>query len=243
MRKIYELTILMPCLNEEKTLAGCINNAKKVLKANNLNGEILIVDNGSSDSSMEIAKNMNVRVIKEYTKGYGAALKKGCMEASGEYVIMLDSDGTYDFNDLPLILDKLRLGYDLVVGNRFKGGIEKGAMPLNRYIGNYLLSFIGKVLFRLNINDFHCGLRGYNKRKMINLNLVSNGMEYASEMIVKASQNGFKVIEVPVKLLKNGRNGNSHLRPFRDGFRHLYLLINLYFTKIILTIKLKMCRI
>ena len=171
-----ELTILMPCLNEEETLEKCIKKAKKFLKRSNINGEILIADNGSTDNSIEIAKRNKARVINVKTKGYGSALIAGTKEAYGKYVIMGDSDDSYDFLHLEAFVEKLREGYDLVMGNRFLGGIEDGAMPFShRYIGNPFLSFLGRLFYKSKIGDFHCGLRGYNREKMLNLNLKCQG--------------------------------------------------------------------
>ena len=221
-----ELTILMPCLNEALTLATCINKAKTFLETNNIDGEILIADNGSTDGSQDIAKELGARVVNIQEKGYGAALIGGCNNALGKYVIMGDSDDSYDFSNLMPFVEKLREGYDLVMGNRFKGGIEKGAMPpLHRYLGNPVLSFIGRVLYHSNIKDFHCGLRGYNKDSIQKLNLHTTGMEYASEMVVQATLHKLKICEVPTTLKKDGRDRPPHLRSWSDGWRHLTFLL------------------
>ena len=221
-----ELTILMPCLNEALTLATCINKAKTFLETNNIDGEILIADNGSTDGSQNIAKELGARVVDIQEKGYGAALIGGCNNALGKYVIMGDSDDSYDFSNLMPFVEKLREGYDLVMGNRFKGGIEKGAMPpLHRYLGNPVLSFIGRVLYHSNIKDFHCGLRGYNKDSIQKLNLHTTGMEYASEMVVQATLHKLKICEVPTTLKKDGRDRPPHLRSWSDGWRHLTFLL------------------
>ena len=213
-----ELTILMPCLNEEQTLVTCINKAKTFLQQNNINGEILIADNGSTDNSKTLALQNGARVIEVSEKGYGSALINGCNEAKGKYVIMGDSDDSYDFLNLMPFVTKLREGYDLVMGNRFKGGIEKGAMPfLHRYIGNPILSFIGRILYHSKIKDFHCGLRGYNKESIQSLNLHTLGMEYASEMVVQATLHKLKICEVPTTLKKDGRDHLPHLRTWSDG--------------------------
>ena len=226
--KEIELTILMPCLNEEVTLERCIKKAKKFIDKNKIKGEILIADNGSTDNSIAIVKKNGARVINVLEKGYGSALISGMNNANGKYVIMGDSDDSYDFLHLELFVEKLREGYDLVIGNRFAGGIEKGAMPfLHKYVGNPVLSFLGRLFYNSKIRDFHCGLRGYNKEKIKGLNLKCQGMEYASEMIVKAELKRLKIAEVPTTLKKDGRNRKPHLRTFRDGFRHLkFLLIN-----------------
>ena len=224
--KQIELTILMPCLNEEETLETCIKKANKFLKKNKVDGEVLIADNGSTDKSIDIAKSLGARVINVKEKGYGSALIAGTKNAFGKYIIMGDSDDSYDFLHLEEFLKKLREGYNLVMGNRFAGGIEKGAMPFShRYIGNPILSFIGRLFFHSKIKDFHCGLRGYNKEKILNLNLNCIGMEYASEMVVKAELNNLKIIEVPTTLKKDGRSRKPHLRTFSDGWRHLNFLL------------------
>lgn len=221
-----ELTILMPCLNESKTLESCINKAKLFLVTHHIDGEILIADNGSTDGSQDIAKNLGARVVDVNEKGYGAALIGGCNAALGKYVIMGDSDDSYDFLNLMPFIEKLREGYELVMGNRFKGGIEPGAMPpLHRYIGNPVLSFIGRVLYKSDIKDFHCGLRGYNRESILKLNLHTTGMEYASEMVVQATLHKLKICEVPTTLKKDGRDRPPHLRSWSDGWRHLTFLL------------------
>lgn len=221
-----ELTILMPCLNEAETIAICIEKAKSFLIANHVDGEILIADNGSDDDSVEIAKNMGVRVISVSEKGYGNALIAGCEAAQGEYVIMGDADDSYDFSNLMPFMENLRAGYELVMGNRFRGGIEKGAMPwLHKYIGNPVLSFVGRVFFGSRIGDFHCGLRGYRRESILKLGLKTAGMEYASEMVVMAELAGLRICEVPTVLKKDGRSRAPHLRSFRDGWRHLKFLL------------------
>ena len=223
---MVELTVLMPCLNEAETLEICIKKAKSFLCQNKIDGEILIADNGSTDGSIEIAHRAGgVRICHVSEKGYGNALKTGCKEAKGKYVIMGDADDSYDFLNLMPYVEKLRDGYDLVMGNRFKGGIEKGAMPWShRYVGNPVLSFIGRLFFKSNIGDFHCGLRGYNRESIMNLNLKTSGMEYASEMVVMAELNNLRIAEVPTTLSKDGRSRPPHLRSFRDGWRHLKFL-------------------
>lgn len=221
-----ELTILMPCLNEAETLAVCIRKAKTFLEENQIDGEVLVSDNGSSDGSAGIAEREGARVVFEPVKGYGSALIKGCEEAKGRYVIMGDCDDSYDFLALMPFLAKLREGYDLVIGNRFAGGIEKGAMPWShRHIGNPFLSFVGRMRFHSRVRDFHCGLRGYNTEAIRSLGLRTTGMEYASEMIVRAELKGLKVTEVPTVLRKDGRSGPPHLRSMRDGMRHLKFLL------------------
>ena len=221
-----ELTILMPCLNEAETLEKCITKAHYFLSKNNIIGEILISDNGSTDGSQAIAERLGARVIHIKDKGYGAALIGGINEANGEYVIMGDSDDSYDFSKLELFVLKLREGFDLVMGNRFLGGINPGAMPpLHKYLGNPFLSLVGKVFFRSPCNDFHCGLRGFNKSKISNLNLKHPGMEFASEMVLKSTIQNLKITEVPTTLSCDGRSRQPHLRSWRDGWRHLRLLL------------------
>lgn len=221
-----ELTILMPCLNEAETIAICIQKAKQFLNSANIYGEVLIADNGSTDGSQFIAKELGARVISVSMRGYGAALKSGIQNAQGRYIIMGDADNSYDFLDLHAFLNKLREGYDLVMGNRFKGGIIEGAMPLlNRYLGNPVLSFVGRTFFKSKIGDFHCGLRGFNRARFQQLNLQGDGMEFASEMVVKATLKQFKTTEVPTRLFPDGRTRRPHLRPWRDGWRHLRLLL------------------
>ncbi len=221
-----EFTILMPCLNEEQTLARCIDKAQKFLKHQQIEGEVLIADNGSEDNSTFIASNLGARVIHVSERGYGSALKAGILSARGEYIIMGDADDSYDFSKLSLFVDRLRSGYDLVMGNRFKGGIAPGAMPrLHKYIGNPVLSTIGRFLFSSKIRDFHCGLRGFSKQSVVDLRLTSPGMEFASEMVVKATLAELKICEIPTTLSKDGRNRPPHLNSWRDGWRHLRFLL------------------
>ena len=224
--KTIELSILMPCLNEAETLEKCIVKAKQFLEINKIHGEIIIADNGSTDGSREIAIHQGARIINVSPKGYGAALIAGTKAASGKYVIMGDADDSYNFLNLMPFVEKLRESYDLVMGNRFAGGIAKNAMPkLHKYFGNPFLSFIGRLFFYSKIRDFHCGLRGYNREKLLSLNLQTYGMEYASEMVVKATLNKFNITEVPTTLDKDGRSRPPHLRSFRDGWRHLKFLL------------------
>jgi len=221
-----ELTIVMPCLNEAETLAICIKKAEKFFKENGIVGEILIADNGSNDGSQDIAISNGASVIDIPKKGYGNALKGGFENAKGKYIIMGDADNSYDFSNLSSYLEKLREGNDLVIGNRFKGGIEKGAMPfLHRYLGNPVLSFIGRLFFNSKIGDFHCGLRGFSNEAYNRLQLTTTGMEFASEMIVKAHLLNLKIAEVPTKLYKDGRSRKPHLKTWSDGWRHLRFLL------------------
>ena len=225
MSESIELTILMPCLNEAETLEICIQKANRFLEEHKVSGEILIADNGSTDGSQKIAESNGARVVNVLEKGYGSALIGGCNAALGKYVIMGDADDSYDFMNLMPFLTKLREGYDLVMGNRFQGGIAKGAMPpLHKYLGNPILSFVGRIFYSSQVRDFHCGLRGYNTQAMQSLNLRTTGMEYASEMVVQATLHKYKMIEVPTTLSPDGRTRTPHLRSWSDGWRHLKFL-------------------
>jgi glycosyltransferase involved in cell wall biosynthesis len=221
-----ELTILMPCLNEANTVAACVGAAKQYLARAAVEGEVVVADNGSTDGSVEIAKAAGARVIHVPERGYGAALLAGIDEARGNYVIMGDADCSYDFSRLDAYVDRLRAGADLVMGNRFKGGIQPGAMPfLHRYVGNPILSFIGRLFFRIPIGDFHCGLRGFSRDAIRQLGLVTPGMEFASEMVAKGALRGLSIEEVPTTLRPDGRDRAPHLRTWRDGWRHLRFLL------------------
>jgi glycosyltransferase involved in cell wall biosynthesis len=225
-RNEIELSVVMPCLNEAETIAICISKANNWLNQNNIKGEVVIGDNGSTDGSQAIAKSLGAKVIHVGKKGYGSALM-GAIEASyGKYVIMGDSDDSYDFGNLTSYIQELRKGYDLVLGNRYKGGIHKGAMPfLHRYLGNPVLSFIGRLFFKSKARDFHCGLRGFRQDIISVLNLRTTGMEFASEMVVKATIYNLKITEVPTTLSPAGRSRPPHLRTWRDGWRHLRFLL------------------
>jgi glycosyltransferase involved in cell wall biosynthesis len=221
-----ELSIVIPCLNEAATLPRCLAKARAFLDAHKVKGEIIVADNGSTDGSLKIAAEAEARVVMVPEKGYGAALAGGNAAARGRFIIMGDADDSYDFSDLMPLLEKLREGFDLVVGNRFKGGIKSGAMPfLNRYLGNPVLSFMGRLFFHIPLGDFHCGLRGLSKSAFEKLELRTTGMEYASEMIVQASLSGLRMAEVPVTLWPDGRGRAPHLKPWRDGWRHLRFLL------------------
>jgi len=221
-----ELSIVMPCLNEAETLQTCISKAQAYLRDNDVAGEIIIADNGSTDGSQDIALSLNAKVIDVKTKGYGAALTGGIQAARGKYAIMGDADDSYDFNSLNPFLDKLRQGYDLVMGNRFKGGINPGAMPpLHKYLGNPVLTGIGRILFKSPSGDFHCGLRGFKVESIRKLDLKTTGMEFASEMVVKSTLHRLKIAEVPTTLSPDGRNRPPHLRSWRDGWRHLRFML------------------
>ncbi len=221
-----ELTILMPCLNEALTLPSCIRKAHAFLQRSGVGGEVVIADNGSTDGSQELAANAGAHVIHVKQRGYGAALWAGTQAARGRYVVMGDSDDSYDFSQLQGFIDALRAGNQLVMGNRFAGGIKPGAMPpLHRYLGNPVLSFVGRLFFRSPVRDFHCGLRGFDRKAMLALDLQSTGMEFASEMVVKATLGGLRIAEVPTTLSPDGRDRPPHLRSWRDGWRHLRFLL------------------
>ncbi|WP_271394003.1 glycosyltransferase family 2 protein [Aequorivita sinensis] len=221
-----ELSIVMPCLNEAETLAVCINKAQSFFERENISGEVIIADNGSTDGSQKIATDLNATVVNVPQKGYGSALRGGIEAANGKYVIMGDADDSYDFSNLMPYVIKLREGYDLVMGNRFKGGIKKGAMPfLHKYLGNPVLSFIGRLFFKSKIGDFHCGLRGFSKEAYYKMELKTTGMEFASEMIVKSSLKDLKITEVNTILSPDGRSRPPHLNTWRDGWRHLRFLV------------------
>ena len=221
-----ELSVVMPCLNESATLAACIKQAQSAIALLDINGEIVIADNGSTDGSQKIAADLGARVIAVEQRGYGAALLSGIAAARGCYVLMGDADESYDFGQLGAFVTKLREGYDLVMGNRFQGGILPGAMPpLHRYLGNPVLTAIGRLFFQSPVGDFHCGLRAFRKNAIERLGLRTTGMEFASEMVVKATRFGLRMTEVPTTLSPDGRNRPPHLRTWRDGWRHLRFLL------------------
>jgi glycosyltransferase involved in cell wall biosynthesis len=223
---MLELSIIMPCLNEAETLEICIRKARHSLEKNKIEGEIIVADNGSTDGSQTIALKLGVRVVHATTEGYGNAVLKGITEARGRFIIMGDADDSYDFSNLEPFIEKLRDGYDLVMGNRFKGGIKKGAMPfLHRYLGNPVLTRIGRFFFHSAVGDFHCGLRGFSKEAVKKMKLQTTGMEFASEMVVKATLLGLRVAEVPTSLSPDGRSRKPHLRSWRDGWRHLRFML------------------
>lgn len=225
MEKKY--TFILPCLNEEKSLAYCIQEIQKCINDKKLDAEILVVDNNSTDNSVNIAKENHARVVICKEKGYGATLINGIKNAHGKYCIMADSDGSYDLYNIDNFIDGLNNNYDLVVGNRYLGGIKKGAMPLSHKIGVKFLSGFANLLFHTPIKDYHCGLRAFNKDSIDKLALSQPGMEFASEMIIKAKINNLNMLEVPTTLKKDLRNRKSHLKTFRDGFRHLFLICKL----------------
>ena len=221
-----ELTILMPCLNEAATVAGCVAKARAFLERAGIDGEVLVADNGSEDGSPALAERAGARVVRVAERGYGAALAGGIAAARGRYVIMGDADDSYDFARLEGFVEKLRQGFPLVMGDRFSGGIRTGAMPwLHRYLGNPALSFIGRLLFRAPVRDFHCGLRGFDRQAVQSLELRTRGMEFASELVVKAALARWRIAEVPTTLSPDGRGRPPHLRSWRDGWRHLSFLL------------------
>lgn len=221
-----ELSLVMPCLNEAETIAACIRKAQTFMHDNNINGEVVIGDNGSTDGSQNIARKLGAIVVNVEKKGYGNA-SRGAIEASkGKYIITADTDDSHDILNLNLFIDNLRAGSDLVMGNRFKGEHKKDTMPfLHRYVGNPILTFIGNLFFKTNLGDFHCGLRGFTRTTYNKMNLSTTGMEFASEIIVKASLLNLNITEVPTTVFPSGRNRKAHLRTFPDGWRHLRFLL------------------
>ena len=216
----------MPCLNEAESIEHCLRQAQSGLDTGGLDGEIVIADNGSSDGSQQIAERLGARVVDVERKGYGAALAGGIAAARGRFVIMGDADGSYDFSAILPFVERLRQGDDLVMGNRFTGGIAENAMPpLNRYLGNPVLSFVGRLFFKSDIKDFHCGLRAFRRDAIAKLDLQTEGMEFASEMVVKATINELRISEVPTTLSADLRTRKPHLRPWSDGWRHLRFLL------------------
>jgi len=221
-----EVSVVMPCLNEARTVGVCIDKAKGAMERLGVRGEVVIADNGSTDGSQELALSHGARVVPVSRKGYGSALQGGIAAAQGRFVIMGDADDSYDFTQLEPFITRLRDGDELVMGNRFQGGIKPGAMPwLHRYVGNPVLTGILNLFFRTPISDAHCGLRGFRKESYLKLDLVTSGMEFASEMVVKASLHRQKISEVPTTLSPDGRDRPPHLRSFRDGWRHLRFLL------------------
>jgi glycosyltransferase involved in cell wall biosynthesis len=221
-----ELSIVMPCLNEQETVAICVRKAIASLRAAGIAGEVIVADNGSTDDSVQLAQIEGARVVNIEQKGYGNALKGGILASRGEYVLMADSDDSYDFGHAPRFVEQLRAGSDLVMGNRFRGGISRQAMPfLHRYLGNPVLTAIGQLFFKSPCGDFHCGIRAIRKDSFQRMDIRSTGMEFASEMVVKASLLRMKVSEVPTTLNPDGRSRAPHLRTWRDGWRHLRFLL------------------
>ena len=222
---MMEVTVLMPCLNEAESLAFCIAEAKSSIERMGLQAEILIADNGSSDASREIALKNGARVVTVSPRGYGAALLGGIRAADGRFIIMADADGSYDLSDLASFLEPLRMGSSLVVGNRFLGGIEPGAMSLSHRLGVRMLSALARWRFHTNVEDFHCGLRAFDRDKALALGLGCPGMEFATEIIARFAQSGAKITQIPTPLRRDRREGRSHLRTVRDGFRHLFFIL------------------
>jgi glycosyltransferase involved in cell wall biosynthesis len=221
-----ELSVVMPCLNEEETVGVCVRKAVETLHKTGIQGEVIVADNGSTDGSVEAAQAEGARVVHVKAKGYGNALRGGIEASRGKYVLMADADDSYDFTHIPRFMEQLRAGSDLVMGNRFLGGIANHAMPfLHRYLGNPVLTDIGKLFFASPCGDFHCGIRGFRKDSFQRMDLRSSGMEFASEMVVKASLLGMKVTEIPTTLSPDGRSHAPHLRTWRDGWRHLRFML------------------
>ncbi len=223
-KNFLQLSIILPCLNEEEAIGLCIDNIKNVIKKHTLDAEIIVVDNGSTDSSYNIAKEKQVRLIYEEKRGYGSTLLRGFKEAKGRYIFFADSDGSYDFNEIPIFINELKKGYDFVIGDRFKGKIEKNAMSvLHRYVGNPLLSGILRLFFKTKIGDAHCGMRAITKTALEKMNLKTTGMELASEMVIKAIKKKLRIEEIPINYYK--RLGKSKLKSFTDGWRHLRFML------------------
>jgi glycosyltransferase involved in cell wall biosynthesis len=225
VEQVCDLSVVLPCLDEAETLATCITKAQRAMEELALDGEVIVADNGSADGSQEIARRLGARVIDVPVKGYGSALLSGIAAARSELVVMADADDSYDLSQIEPFVDALRGGAELVMGNRFLGGIEPGAMPtLNRYVGNPILTRLGRLLFRSPSGDFHCGMRAFRRSSILSLGLRTAGMEFASEMVVRATLANLQIVEVPVTLSPDGRTRAPHLRPWRDGWRHLRFL-------------------
>ena len=230
---MIEVSVVMPCLNEARTVGTCVARALETFGADGITGEVIVADNGSTDGSREIAAKFGARVVVVRQRGYGSVLLGGIEAARGHYVIMGDADGSYDFAEIPRFLEQLRAGYELVMGNRFLGGIQKGAMPpLHRYLGNPVLTGIGRLFSKASVGDFHCGIRGFSKRAIGRLALCSTGMEFASEMVMKASLQKLRITKIPVSLSPDGRDRPPHLRRWNDGWRHLRLMLLLHLNRI-----------
>jgi len=225
-RDEVELSIVMPCLNEQATVGACVQKAVEALRRHGICGEVIIADNGSADGSQQTARDAGARVVQVEKRGYGSALQGGIAAARGRYILMGDADDTYDFTQLHEFVGKLREGYDLVMGNRFQGTIQPGAMPAShRYLGNPVLTGLGRLFFKSPVGDFHCGLRGFRKQAIEQLGLRTLGMEFASEMVVKATAFGLRITEIPTSLAPDRRDRAPHLRTWRDGWRHLRFLL------------------
>lgn len=226
MERPLAVSVVLPCLNEAETLERCVRRALEAMAEAGLPGEVIVADNGSTDGSREIARRAGARVVDVPERGYGAALLGGISAARGRHVVMGDADDSYDFGEVPAFVAKLEEGHDLVMGSRFRGRIEPGAMPpLHRWLGNPVLSFLGRLFFRVPTSDFHCGIRAFRKEAVDRLDLRTTGMEFASEMVVKAALFGLRIAEIPVTLRRDGRSRPPHLRTWRDGWRHLRFLL------------------
>lgn len=220
------VTAVMPCLNEAKTLGGCIEKAQRAFREMGIVGEVVVADNGSTDGSVGIAEALGARVVREPRRGYGSALMAGIAAARGPIVVMADADDSYDWASLGGFVRKIEEGYDFVMGNRFKGGIEPGAMPpLHRYLGNPVLSTLARVMYRIPVADFHCGMRAFTRDAFERMNVRTPGMEFATEMVVNASHAGLRIAEIPTRLYPDKRDRPPHLRSFRDGWRHLRFML------------------
>lgn len=224
MGQSIEVSVVLPCLNEEECIGACVRRVKEVLEKEGVSAEVIVSDNGSTDASAEIAAREGAVVVSESTRGYGAAYLRGLKEARGRYIVMADSDNTYDFGDIPKFLSQLRRGNELVMGSRFKGRMEKGAMPwMNRYIGNPILSGMCRVFFRTSLSDIHCGMRAFTREAYVRMGLQHPGMEFATEMVVAALQNNLKISEIPINY--HVRAGKSKLMPFQDAWRHVRFML------------------
>ncbi|MAF20501.1 MAG: dolichol-P-glucose synthetase [Parcubacteria group bacterium] len=222
----FEVSIVMPCLNEEETIGICVEKAIETMKKYGIKGEVVVIDNGSTDKSVQIAESLGARVLSQPVRGYGNAYIKGLTNVRGRYIVMGDSDDSYDFTDIERFVVPLRDGYDMVMGTRLKGEIKKGAMPwLHRYVGNPVLSGFLNVLFKTGISDAHCGMRSFTKSAFEKMHLSACGMEFASEMVINASKANLKIKEIPITLYPHGRSRRPHLRSFRDGWRHIRLML------------------
>lgn len=220
------VSAVMPCLNEEETLGLCISKAMQCFQALGIHGQVVVADNGSTDRSVEIAVRLGAKVVHQSVKGYGAALMAGIAAAEGDIIVIGDSDDSYDWSDIGPFIHRIQSGHDLVMGNRFKGGIEPGAMPpLHQYLGNPVLSFIARAVCRAPVGDFHCGMRAFTQTAYRQMALVTTGMEFASEMVINAARNGLRITEIPIRLFPDKRSRPPHLRSFRDGWRHLRFMM------------------
>lgn len=222
----YDLSVVIPCLNEEETIGICITKCLNMFAKMEINGEIIVSDNGSNDKSAEIAQSLGAKVVTCPIKGYGATLKNGFNHASGKYILMGDGDDSYNFNQINLFYHKIQEGFDMVIGTRLKGTIHKGAMPfLHRYLGTPVLTALVNIFWGLGISDSQCGMRIFKKESLNKIQLDCDGMEFATELLIKSASEKWKIFEIPIELCKDGRNRKPHLRPWRDGLRHLKLIL------------------